>query len=960
MEIRNKPATFAVLVSTRAYAYTTLQPYWIDGLTVKGRITNTEGLTDVQQEIVKCCAECEDNVLLKKFSTNEVTMMNLFKKMEKDEQVANLFWNYIGKRYATIVRLVMQNADIPVYFRKPNVGVIYDKDLINVCRETVLPDYLFKLTENGLDYKFRFKASGEIIWMKYHNQFLPLNQSLPCTFILNNQLCLCETVGHKAIGAIAKNGSIHVPPEKVGIYLESFVKKVLQTTHASCEGFDVSTCHQSLHAKLVETTDIFGKTALRLDFCYGSDHYNANSEKKHKVELEQDNGRYHFTVSLRNFKLEDELVNVLNRQQLYANGDFFYLSDKARQLKDVLETPEIVNNFELVHEFGITTFADEKEDWFDVKMMVNIRGFQIPFARFRKYLLKHETSYQLPDGTTFHLPEEWFSNYADLLDKAEVDGDQIKLHKQFAGLIADQCPCAKNYLQKITVEEHNEPQKLNAELRHYQKQGYNYLINLYQKGLGGCLADDMGLGKTLQFIAFFSQLYSNCRPVRQEQPAKIGKRTWQYHSSEPSLFEQQLGEEETGKIQEEAAGEQIPASIIVVPTTVLFNWQKELQKFAPHLRYTVHYGNKRANAITARTFNAYNLVLTTYSILVRDADKLQNYNFECAVLDESQNIKNPQSQNHNCAKQLKAKSHFTITGTPIENSLNDLWAQMSFSCPGLLGSYHSFNEHYTSDNADRLAALRKMVAPFILRRTKVEVCPELPELTKTDIWCEMGEDAQKAYEKEKSAARNLLLHIGPGKNALNVLQQLTRLRQLACDPCILTDYANLTSAKRQAVVEMVTPLYQSKQKVLLFSAFVSQLNLIAEDLKQQGIPFVMLTGENTSQERQKLVERFQNDQNLTCLLISLKAGSTGINLTAANYVFLLSPWWNPFVEQQAIDRAYRIGQQNNVMVYNFITKDTVEEKILHLQEKKRQLSDSIIGTESPLQHLTTEELEALM
>ena len=254
--------------------------------------------------------------------------------------------------------------------------------------------------------------------------------------------------------------------------------------------------------------------------------------------------------------------------------------------------------------------------------------------------------------------------------------------------------------------------------------------------------------------------------------------------------------------------------------------------------------------------------------------------------------------------------------------------------------------------------MKNIVKPFILRRTKKEVCPELPELTKIDVWCEMEEREQKVYETEKSAVRNAIMHIG--KIDLNIFRQLTRLRQIACDPTILPEYAHLDAIKRKWAVEWAKELHMGKNKVLMFSAFVSQLNLIAKDLTEQGIPFGILTGDLRGEERQKVVERFQNDAEQSCLLVSLKAGGTGINLTAANYVFLLSPWWNPFAEQQAVDRAYRIGQKNNVTIYNFITKGTVEEKIIQLQEKKRKLAGSVISSGDPLQHLTINDLEELV
>lgn len=805
MENKKNGLNFALLITDRLYGFATMQPYWLDGLTVKNKVLSTEDLTPTQHSIVKECAECEDGVLLKKFSHGEVTVMNLLHSLEENKQAEELFWKYVGKRYLNVVELLMHNPEIKVYYRKSNTNLVYQKDAISVCENLVVPRYRFKLTNEGLVYRFRFSNGAQPLDMRAGNALVVLSKGNPCIFVLNNMLLATHRVGHKAIAAMAKRGFIIIPPEKVDLYLKTFVCKVLQTDDIACEGMQVTYTKPDMYAKLTATTDTFGKQALRLDFCYDGTDIPFYTEQKHQATVECTNGTYTFHVCKRNFKQEDRLKQLLDKHGVKSNGEYLYATNAETQ-QVLLADAEIKANFTTIQEFEITTYADEKEDWFDVKMLLTVRGFRIPFAKLRHHILKHETTYQLPDGTTFHIPEEWFSNYTDLFEHAETEGDNIRLKKRYAGLIADTCTTAKNYLDQFTCHLQEVPQKVNATLRSYQKTGYSFLLNLYQNNCGGCLADDMGLGKTLQFIAFFAKIYDGASHI----PAQVPQNTqpWKYATSEPSLFDQQLSEEDLTPSTSTAVSQK-PASLVVVPTTVLFNWEKELQKFAPSLHYTIHYGAKRVHRITSQTFNAYHLVLTTYSMLQRDADKLCNYHFECAVLDESQNIKNPQSQLHTAAKQLQANCRFVITGTPIENSLNDLWAQFSFACPGLLGSYHSFTSHYTATQSDRLGALKKLVSAYILRRTKAEVCPDLPDLTKTDIWCEMDEDAKSAYEAEKSAARNAMLCIGTKNNALHVLQQLTRLRQLACDPALLSEHASLASAKRKSIVEHAAELHQS-------------------------------------------------------------------------------------------------------------------------------------------------------
>ena len=945
---------FAVVINQRQQSFPCIQACQLLGNGSYESISSEDQLTAPQRQIVKNCLECEDRTLLKKMSNGGTSIPFLISSLDTNKQLKELFWAYLGKRYIGIAELLQAN-NIPVYLKQTNTQQLLPVHQLQVHPTPVEARYHFELTDTGMTYRFELTDNTNTIYPNDYPYFLALTQQ-PCLFVLGNTLYLSEKTSSKALETMVKKGQISIPSDKVDLYMDTFVKKILETADADCKGFTVNTSTAELKAKLTQTADTFGKEALKLDFCYGCHLFPFDSKQKHLVEYRHEDGQYHFEVFHRDFKQEKSLTDLLARHNVHGSGSFLYLHNSGKTLKELLATPEIAAHFATESEYTIENNITEKEDWFDLKITIEIGGYKIPFAKFRQYILKRQSTYPLPDGTLFHLPEEWFTRYSDLFERAESDGEHLKLKKCFAGLIADECEAANSYLDKLSDTEFSVPEKINAQLRPYQQKGYNFLMHLYKQGYGGCLADDMGLGKTLQFITFFTHLYANT-PTRQQ--TGIQEKAWQYSSSEPTLFDQIIDETPTEAVTPQNGREKKPASIIVVPTTVLFNWEKELQKFAPALHYTTYYGNRRYGNIGARTFDAYHLVLTTYSVLSRDAEKLANYAFECAVLDESQNIKNPSSLNHLSAKRLQAKSRFVVTGTPIENSLNDLWAQMSFACPRLLGSFSAFRKNYTAENSGRLQVLKKLVSPFILRRTKSEVCSDLPELTKIDIWCDMEENVQKAYDAEKSAVRNAIMHI-EGNNTLHILQQLTRLRQLACDPALLPEYNGLDAIKRKWVVAWASELQQSGNKVLLFSSFVGQLNLIANDLESNGVSYGMLTGETTGEHRQKIVERFQNDAKQTCLLISLKAGGTGINLTAANYVFLLSPWWNPFAEQQAIDRAYRIGQKNHVTVYNFITRKTVEEKILNLQEKKRKLAVSIIGNDNPLQHLTAEDLQELV
>ncbi|RLD56983.1 MAG: hypothetical protein DRJ05_10415, partial [Bacteroidetes bacterium] len=439
---------------------------------------------------------------------------------------------------------------------------------------------------------------------------------------------------------------------------------------------------------------------------------------------------------------------------------------------------------------------------------------------------------------------------------------------------------------------------------------------------GGILADDMGLGKTLQVLTLL------------QKEVKKNKKT----------------------------------NLIIVPTTLLFNWEIELKKFAPKLTYHFHYGGDRDKDI--KHFKNYNLVFTTYGVLVRDIEILKDYKFNYIILDESQAIKNPASLRYKAAFLLQAANKITLTGTPIENSTFDLYAQMNFVNPGFFGLRDSFKEDYSKaidkeGNVEVSKELSKMVAPFLLRRTKEQVAKDLPEKTENILFCEMGTEQRQVYDAFRNKYRNQLMgrieKEGLGKSKIYVLEGLMKLRQICDSPAILSDKEDY-GTQSVKIEELVRHINQktSNHKILVFSQFVRMLKLIKEELVRDKINFEYLDGQSTKNKRQASVEHFQEDAGCRVFLISLKAGGVGLNLTAADYVYIVDPWWNPAVENQAIDRTHRIGQKNNVFAYRMICKDTVEEKILNLQAKKKKIAKDIISTdESLVKKLTERDIREL-
>jgi superfamily II DNA or RNA helicase len=578
----------------------------------------------------------------------------------------------------------------------------------------------------------------------------------------------------------------------------------------------------------------------------------------------------------------------------------------------------------------VNTGIKSGQDWFEVDIEVAFGDNRVDLKSIRKAVLNHEKYVRLSDGSIGIMPEDWIQRLERYFRAGDITDDKLKISKLKFSIIdelfsnIDNVAILKELAEKRrrlkeieNIKNVRKPKEITAVLRNYQKEGVNWLNLLNEMGWGGILADDMGLGKTLQILTLI-----------QMQVKK---------SKKPNL--------------------------IVVPTTLLFNWEMELKKFAPKLSFHFYYGLSRDKEI--KSFKKYQLIFTTYGVMTRDIEFLRNFKFNYAILDESQAIKNPLSLRYKAAFLLQAEHKLTLTGTPIENSTFDLFAQMNFVNPGFLGTVDSFKKQYSipidkENNAFISSELNKMIHPFILRRTKEQVAKELPPKTETILFCEMGEDQRRVYDAFRNKYRDKLLKRiitdGLEKSKIYVLEGLTKLRQICDSPAILSDEENYGNQSVK-IEELKRHILEktSNHKILIFSQFVRMLKLIREELNREKIDFEYLDGQSTKQQREDSVNRFQEVAGCRVFLISLKAGGMGLNLTAADYVYLVDPWWNPAVENQAIDRTHRIGQSKNVFAYRMICKNTVEEKILNLQAKKTKIAQDIITTDEGIMKKLTEK-----
>jgi len=409
-------------------------------------------------------------------------------------------------------------------------------------------------------------------------------------------------------------------------------------------------------------------------------------------------------------------------------------------------------------------------------------------------------------------------------------------------------------------------------------------------------------------------------------------------------------------------------ALVVCPTTLMFNWENEIKKFTPSLTYHIHHGADRTRM--REKFDEVNVIITTYGTLRSDIKMLVEIPFDYAVLDESQAIKNPGSKVAKAASLLKAKHKLCLSGTPLQNNTFDIYAQMNFLNPGMLGSIDFFKQEFAIPidkfgEPDRKDHLRKLLYPFILRRTKEQVAKDLPEKTETILFCEMEKEQRDIYDAYRNDYRDKILGTiesqGIQKSQLTILQGLMKLRQICDSPAILNEPEKFPnhSIKLDELAREITENI-GDHKALVFSQFLGMLALIKGKLKELSVDFEYFDGSTSAPDREKAIQRFQNEDNCRVFLISLKAGGVGLNLTAADYVYIVDPWWNPAVEQQAIDRTHRIGQTKNIFAYRMICKDTIEDKILQLQEKKRVLAKELIADdEGFVKSLSKEDVEYL-
>jgi non-specific serine/threonine protein kinase len=614
-------------------------------------------------------------------------------------------------------------------------------------------------------------------------------------------------------------------------------------------------------------------------------------------------------------------VLALKGAELLKNNWFFLFVDTLREKQIPLFGSENLKQFKFnTAKPSTRLYISSNTDWFDAKVEISFGDQKVSVQDIKNMLLNKQQFVPLKDGSLGVLPEKWLNKYSLLFKVGEGSQQNLKLSKYHFSILDELYQQRdeeelifqlegkyEKIREKYSIADVAPPEHLLPVLRPYQVSGFQWLNYLHDVQWGGILADDMGLGKTIQTLSFLQHL-----------------------------------KEKNGKL----------VAMVVCPTTLLYNWQNELKKFTPSLSFHIHHGGARSKKQLFES--GIEVIITTYGTLRSDIKMFAEVQFDYVILDESQAIKNPASKVTKAACILKATNKLCLSGTPLQNNTFDIYAQMNFLNPGMLGTVEYFKHNFSMpidkfDEQEQKEHLRKFVFPFILRRTKEQVAKDLPEKQEMVLYCEMGDAQRKIYEAYRNDYRDKLLGMveekGIQKSQLSILQGLMKLRQICDSPAIIKDesYPNESVKLTELTREIAENI--EGHKALVFSQFLGMLALIKEQLTKLGIDYEYFDGSSTIQERERAIERFQNDPNCRVFLISLKAGGVGLNLTAADYVYIVDPWWNPAVEQQAIDRTHRIGQTKNIFAYRMICNDTVEDKILKLQDRKRSLAKELISDE---------------
>ncbi|MDN3668841.1 DEAD/DEAH box helicase [Echinicola jeungdonensis] len=923
-----------------------------------------KGLDETDYELIKLMDSMQHDVIVKPFNNKKIKPKEFLRRVYDNGNTAASYKDVkdqIELKLEILRSKILEKIKGKRLFEMGNDGNPVWKEIeVLPKKATVL--FHFRRNEDNTHYFPTIKYDGEKLDWQYKGGYLLCEE--PAWLVVNGKLYNFEkNVDGKKLKPFLNKKFIVIPKKVEKSYYQKFITQLVASFDVFAKGFDIKVQRSQPEALLSLSdlpgnghADLFGnenqseiedKIVFDLKFQYGEYAFRSEEKRTNNVELEQQGDNYIFHKVIRDLEKEKSYGDYLrdlglpvkaSRFSLVKSKAFDWLNANREALEGMgvrIQQNQSNNGKKyFIGQASIKVEVKENIDWFDVNAIIKFGTFEIPFAQIRKLLTKGKSEFELPNGEIAIIPDSWFVNYSEIfsfLEDSEEKEKNMVLKKHHIALAQE---LQKGNLIDLTlsrklaklkdfssIESYELPKEFKGTLRPYQKAGYDWLRFLNEYKFGGCLADDMGLGKTVQTLALLA------------------------HEKEKTNG---------------------ATSLLVMPTSLIYNWELESKKFTPDLKILVYTGSQRIKDNSR--FADYDLVLTSYGITRLDVDILKDFYFNYIILDESQAIKNPGSIISKSVNQLVCANKLILTGTPVENGTMDLWSQMNFVNQGLLGGQSMFKKQFLlpiekKNDMDKASKLHAMIKPFVLRRLKNQVATDLPEKVVNVKYSSMTSDQEKAYEEVKAYYREKIVgemsFPGMNRNNFTLLRGLTQLRQIANHPKLTDQSYGGDSGKLEDIIHMLESTVSEGHKVLVFSQFVKHLGIIREYLDENNISYSYLDG--ATKDRQGQVKEFQENDKVKIFLISLKAGGVGLNLTKAEYVFLLDPWWNPAVEAQAIDRAHRIGQENKVIIYKFITHNSVEEKIMALQDKKMALAGELINTEeSFMKSLNKEDIEALL
>lgn len=894
-----------------------------------------ETLDHNSKKILTICESLKPEFVFKKFSA-KVKSAKTIADLQKDSKIDFAIRQHLKINLSPFYSLIVQEQ----YPLSIDLGPEKDfyRSRVSIDPLDFEPQIHFDKHSEGITYTLSLKEN--------ETTFLPMDNKVdilsdePGWLIVNKKLGQLKELNGKKLTPFLKKKSIEIPSKLVDDYFKNFIPEIAKKIDIEANGFEIELRDQIASCTIQPVFDFFKNCYyLNLYFDYNGYVFDGSKTKKTHSFVDFSVANEPRIIQFKRIADENLYIEKLSEIGLEKiKNELFGLNSDVESSDPYINIQLIIDNKEKLKDLGFTienlkleskeiitenhTISASKEttgDWFDIKIIITVGNHKINFSEIIPNIKSKERLFPLPDGNYFLIPLEWFSKYGSLAKLAKTENGALLLRKSnFTAL--DGISEIDNDLDQIHQAEFTGSDLIKATLRPYQIDGVKWLLGHFNSNMGACLADDMGLGKTLQTLSVLVSV--------QEQLGFTTKTTnFDLFANETTIEREPL------------------KALIVLPSSLVFNWFNEAGKFTPHFSKIQYVGNDRKSL--ASRINSTDLIFTSYSIIHRDISILEKYDFRYLILDESQYIKNKNSKIFKAINKISTGHKIALSGTPIENSLDDLWSQMQFINPEILGSYAFFMENFKNpiekkQNEEVLAELKNLIQPYILRRTKEQVLKDLPELTEQIYYCDMDPEQEKLYEKEKSKARNFLLKTDGSPDKISIINTLMKLRQLSNHPKMVDADSEIDSGKFIAVTNYLENLVKAKQKVIIFSSFVTNLNFYTDWCKENKIEFCEITGETPSDKREQQVKVFQEKENPLLFFISLKAGGVGLNITKASYVLFLDPWWNPFAEKQGVGRAHRIGQMNKVNVIRFISKNTVEEKIIKLQENKKLLSDSLL------------------